>query len=52
MPVRCLPNLLNEQVTTTGLTHEWILNTLIKHDSSFDEAVNGGEVTLVRFFKA
>uniref|UniRef100_A0A914BXX2 CHK kinase-like domain-containing protein n=1 Tax=Acrobeloides nanus TaxID=290746 RepID=A0A914BXX2_9BILA len=47
MPVKCLPNLLNEQVSTTGLTYEWILTTLSKHDPTFDQILNGNEVTSI-----
>uniref|UniRef100_A0A914CDG5 CHK kinase-like domain-containing protein n=1 Tax=Acrobeloides nanus TaxID=290746 RepID=A0A914CDG5_9BILA len=47
MPVKCLPNLLNDQVSTTGLTHEWILTTLSKHDLTFDQTLSGNEVTSI-----
>ena len=48
MSPNCSAELLNEKVTTTGLTHEWILNILNKHDSTFEQTLNGNTVTLVR----
>jgi hypothetical protein len=50
MLIKCLPNLRNEQVATTGLIYDWILNTLKQYDTSFEQSLNGGEVTLVRFY--
>ena len=49
MVVKCDPKLLNENVSTTGLTHEWILNQLDKHDPKFGKALNGNVVTEVNF---
>uniref|UniRef100_A0A914DC16 Uncharacterized protein n=1 Tax=Acrobeloides nanus TaxID=290746 RepID=A0A914DC16_9BILA len=48
MLIKCLPNLRNEQVATTGLTYDWILNTLKQYDTTFEQSLNEGEVTLIK----
>ena len=48
MQVKCLPELLNHHVSTTGLSYEWILNILETHDPTFNQILNGHVVTSVR----
>jgi hypothetical protein len=48
MQVKCLSELLNHHVSTTGFSYEWILNILETHDPTFNQILNGHVVTLVR----